>query len=31
MVGSALAFAVGQDIKWFANREDALRHLRSSP
>ncbi|MFO0563918.1 MAG: STAS/SEC14 domain-containing protein [Polyangiales bacterium] len=30
MVGSALAFAVGQDIKWFANREDALRHLRSS-
>jgi hypothetical protein len=30
MVGSALAFAVGQDIKWFANREDALRYLRSS-
>lgn len=29
MVGSALAFAVGQDIKWFATREDALKHLRS--
>jgi hypothetical protein len=29
MVGAALAFAVGQDIKWFANREDALRYLRT--
>ncbi|MBL8683750.1 MAG: hypothetical protein JNK05_31550 [Myxococcales bacterium] len=30
MLGSALAFASGQDIKLFASRDEALQFLRSS-